>query len=128
MNDGDDATNFALDGFRSAAYVLRDTSTGVWVVQTETSAYFVDLDHRDFVRLPGFGSGRASGEAALLVLARNASDWRLQQLVKLRECAVGRRMRLVYRQPGGSPAPLRSTIVEAIAPLPPSASEVRRND
>lgn len=90
---------------------LRDDDRGRWVVLTEASAYLLNLDERRVQRFSGAGLGPLS-DALVICQFENDGEW--LELVSLRLCRVGFRMRAVICTQIGTISPMESPLVAGI--------------
>lgn len=96
---------------------LEDSSTGVWLVRTETSAYRLDLDARLASRLPGDGVTPDSDEVFVAALRKDGLVWSLDELV---HCSIGEPMVILAHGISDDPdvsTVRRTTFVQSIEPV-----------
>ena len=96
---------------------LTDSSTGVFVVSTETSGYVLDLSARTALRVPGVGAGSAPNlrPARVTELRRDGEAVPLAVLVS---CEVGKPLSMHLDVRGDGVLTLReTTLVRSIDSL-----------
>lgn len=102
---------------------LDDDDTGRWQVTTEASIYVLDLDARNFIRLPGAGP-RADSQA--IAVTAMLGDHRPLPLVAVGLCVVGDNLILLSEpRPDGTVNYRHSTYVLEIRRLPDRKASTR---
>ncbi|MBO0693008.1 MAG: hypothetical protein J2P58_08935 [Acidimicrobiaceae bacterium] len=101
---------------------LTDDDTGRWVVTTQTSRYFLDLDTHEVMRHPGGGKERPRGWDGGPSVATLRADGDVVPLRSVAQCRLGESLVLVLDLRGDGVVTIRqSTQVTAIEAVPPPA-------
>lgn len=100
---------------------LTDGDAGRWVVTTETSRYFLDLDSHEVMRHPGGGhTGRVGRSIGPPSIATLRGDGDVVALRSVAHCRVGESLVLYLDLRGDGVVTIRQstqvTAIEAIAP------------
>ena len=98
---------------------LLGRESGRWLVQSETSAYVIDLDTMTGVRVPGDGAGSVTAPEDVSV-SNLRKDGQEFQIVTILSCAVGGPMVLFARGISDEPGVdtiRRTTIVQSITSI-----------
>ena len=104
---------------------LEDGDLGVFEVQSETSAYLVDLQGRRLKRIPGAVAGSHLADDGVWVELRALpGDGEWESLEVLIECRVGVGLLALVRHGDGFRGWRRSTLVQRIRKLPSPAGHL----
>jgi hypothetical protein len=101
---------------------LTDDQTGIWMVITETSRYYLDLGARRLMRVPGQPHFTEEGDLVLLAHLERDHEW--VPLVEVVDCEVGWPLVVLTEPRGdGSVVYRQSTLVQAIHAKPPTTAQ-----